>query len=111
MLEPMKKPHTEYLHVLCPVDRLQYIISLLRENGCTVGEDLVPVEEVFDLKPSTALRGARGKEDMTQKELSRRTGISVRRIRDMENDRRPIDECTARKLGDALNIRYNVFYR
>ena len=62
-------------------------------------ENIVPVEEVFDLKPSTALRGARGKEEMTQIELSRRTGIFVRRIRDMENDRRPIDEATAKVLG------------
>ena len=72
-------------------------------------DDFLPAEEVFDFRPSTILRGARGKEDMTQVELSKRTGISVQRIRDMENDRRPIDEATAKVLGEALNIGYNVF--
>ncbi|MBQ9453064.1 MAG: helix-turn-helix transcriptional regulator [Desulfovibrio sp.] len=111
MLELTKTPPTEFLHVSCPADRLERIINFLRDNGCTVSEDedYLPAEEVCDFRPSTILRGARGKEEMTQVELSRRTGISVRRIRDMENDRRPIDEATAKVLGRALNIGYNVF--
>lgn len=111
MLEHTKTPRIEFLRVICPADRLEQVVHYLRDNGCSVSEDdeLLPAEAVLDLKPSTALRGARGKEEMTQVELSRRTGISVRRIRDMENDRRPIDEPTARILGEALNIGYRVF--
>ena len=111
MLELTKKPPTEYLHVSCPADRLEQTIHFLRDNGCIVSEDddYLPAEEICDFQPSTILRGARGKEEMTQVELSRRTGISVQRIRDIENNRRPIDEATAKVLGEALNISYNVF--
>lgn len=89
MLEHMKMLHIEF-----PQER---------------DDDLLPVEEVFDLKPSTILRGARYKEELTQAELAKRTGISLHRIRDMEHGRRPIDEETAKILGKALNIGHNVF--
>ena len=92
MLVRTREPHTEHL-----------------QNPYLDDDDLIPIEEIFDLKPSTALRGARGKEEMTQAELSKRTGIPVRRIRDMEHDRCPIDEATAKVLGQVLNIGYNVF--
>lgn len=56
-----------------------------------------------------ALRGARGKEGLTQKQLAELVGIAQHHISEMENGKRPIGKETARKLGKALNIDYRVF--
>ena len=55
------------------------------------------------------LIGARGKENITQIQLSELTGIPRRHISDMENGRRPIGKQNALKLGKALNISYRLF--
>ncbi|WP_368860855.1 transcriptional regulator [Desulforhabdus sp. TSK] len=55
------------------------------------------------------LVGARGKEGLTQKQLSVLTGIPQRHISEMENGKRPIGKETARKLGKALRAGYKVF--
>jgi len=56
-----------------------------------------------------SLRGGRGKEGLTQKQLADMTGISQHHISEMENGKRPIGKETARKLATALNIDYRVF--
>jgi DNA-binding XRE family transcriptional regulator len=54
--------------------------------------------------PGQILAGARYRENLTQEELSERTGIPRRHISEMENGRRPIGKANARKLAGALNI-------
>ncbi|QXE90183.1 helix-turn-helix domain-containing protein [Geomonas subterranea] len=56
-----------------------------------------------------AIRGARGKEGLTQRQLAELTGIAQHHISEMENGKRPIGKETARRLADALNIDYRVF--
>nr|WP_081703114.1 helix-turn-helix transcriptional regulator [Desulfuromonas sp. TF] len=58
----------------------------------------------------TALRGARAREGMTQRELAARTGIPQRHISEMENCKRPIGKERARELAEALHVSdYRVF--
>lgn len=56
-----------------------------------------------------AIRGGRGKEGLTQKQLSELTGISQHHISEMEHGKRPIGKETARKLAAALNVDYRIF--
>jgi DNA-binding XRE family transcriptional regulator len=56
-----------------------------------------------------SIRGARGKEGLTQKQLADLTGIAQHHISEMENGKRPIGKETAKKLAGALNIDYRVF--
>jgi DNA-binding XRE family transcriptional regulator len=56
-----------------------------------------------------SIRGGRGKECLTQKQLAELTGIAQHHISEMENGKRPIGKETARKLAKALNIDYRVF--
>jgi ribosome-binding protein aMBF1 (putative translation factor) len=56
-----------------------------------------------------ALRGARTKEGLTQKQLSELAGIPQGHLSEMENGKRPIGVIVAKKLGKALNISYKVF--
>jgi len=59
--------------------------------------------------PGITLLGARGKEGITQTELSEKTGIPQGHISEMENGKRQIGKNIAKKLGNALNVGYLVF--
>ena len=71
---------------------------------------LYTVEEVFpDSTPGTRLVGARYKEDMTQEQLAKATGIPRRHISEMENNKRTIDKERAKRMAEVLNVDYRVF--
>lgn len=55
-------------------------------------------------KAGIALRGARYREGLSQKELAKLCGISQENISKMENGQRPIGEKVAKKLAKALKI-------
>lgn len=66
--------------------------------------------EVFpDFNPGLALRGARNREGLTQKELAARAGVSQVYISRMENRKRPIGKEIAKRLAGVLNVDYRIF--
>ena len=74
------------------------------------GEEWVTAEEVFpDGSPAMALRGLRGREEITQAELASRLGVSQNAISEMESGKRPISTKMAKKLGEAFDISYKAF--
>lgn len=85
-------------------------LAVLKPLDFEDGDDSVPWEEVFpDYGPGDALKGARYKEAVTQRQLAEMTGIPQRHISEMENNKRPIGIKRAKILGKALNIGYKVF--
>lgn len=101
------------LRFLGPKKKRKQAIRTLGSLGFVDISDAVPWRECFpytdEQLPGVSLSGARGKEGMTQRELSKLTGIPQRHISEMENGKRPIGKETAKKLGKALNISYKVF--
>lgn len=74
------------------------------------GEEIVSADEVFpDGCPAMALRGLRGREDLTQAELAARLGVSQNAISEMESGKRPISTKMAKRLGEEFNLPYKVF--
>jgi len=78
--------------------------------------DLFPWREamksiILDGEGSVALRGARHKEGLTQKQLASKLGKSVlqQHISEMERGLRTISVPMAKKLGQVLNISYKIF--
>jgi DNA-binding XRE family transcriptional regulator len=70
----------------------------------------VPWEVVYpDFNGSVALRGARKREALTQKELARLVGISQTHVSEMEHGKRPIGKEMAKRLAKALKVNYRVF--
>jgi len=84
------------------------------ENGPPVDGGSIDWRELFgeyedhELQ-GVALRGARTKEGLTQKQLSELAGIPQGHLSEMENGKRPIGVAIAKRLGKALNIGYKVF--
>ena len=70
----------------------------------------VPCEEVYpDFNGSVALRGARKREALTQKDLAHLLGVSQTHISEMEHGKRPIGKDLARRLAKVLKVNYRVF--
>ena len=74
------------------------------------GEELFSSKEVFpEGSPAMALRGLRGKEEITQAELAVRLGISQNMVSDMESGKRNISLKMAKRIGEEFKISYKVF--
>ncbi len=110
----MKKPTTgNYVEVWVqiPVTKVLEAKETLASYGAIVEEpESVPWEEVYpDFNGSVALRGARKREGLTQKELARLVDVNQNHISEMEHGKRPIGKDMARRLGKVLKVNYRVF--
>lgn len=115
MLERTKKRHTDTIR-LCfhgPASRREDAALMLKELGFVDTSDSIPWREAFpefaENEQGTVLRGARLKEELTQVDLSKRTGIPQRHISEMENGKRPIGKKNAKIFAEALNIGFKAF--
>ena len=79
-------------------------------EGSVSWEDLASSRIKKYGKAGIALRGARFREELSQKELAKRCGISQENISKMENGQRPIGEKVAKKLAKALKIDYKLLF-
>lgn len=94
-----------------PAKHLQKLQDFLEKYG---ESESIPWEELAKdriakyKKSGLALRGARYREGFSQKELSKRTGISQENISKMENGQRSVGEKVAKKLAKALRIDFEL---
>ena len=95
-------------------DKIVELRRLAKSLGLREANDSITIAEAFPayaVNPlGSALRGARAREGLTQRELAERTGIPQRHISEMESGKRPIGKERARKLAEALGVGdYRVF--
>jgi ribosome-binding protein aMBF1 (putative translation factor) len=117
MLGRTKRRHTKKTVVLTfrgPESKKQTAIEALSRLGFVDTSGSIPWREAFPEfegnESGTVLRGARLKEELTQKALAEKTGIPQRHISEMENGKRSIGKNRAEKLAVALNVPdYRVF--
>jgi plasmid maintenance system antidote protein VapI len=85
--------------------------EVLASYGAIAAEpESVPWEEVYpDFNGSVALRGARKREGLTQKELARLVEVSQTHISEMEHGKRPIGKDMAKRLAKILKADYRIF--
>lgn len=116
MLEPTKKPLTEAVseaRFAGPADKIRELARVAHTLGLTEVSGTVPWRELFPEFQgkqdwAVALRGARGKEGLTQKALAALTGIPQSHISSMENGRMPIGRQRAMRLAEVLKIDYRI---
>jgi DNA-binding XRE family transcriptional regulator len=115
-LEHTKKPITEKFAEICirvPVEDVAMIRELLKSSGHALDiseRELYSAKEVFpDSHPGRLLKGLRTRENLTQAQLSEKTGLNTRHISEMEHGKRPIGKTMAKRLAAALNASYKMF--
>jgi DNA-binding XRE family transcriptional regulator len=87
------------------------VLALAGHNVRQLNDDeLINAEDVFpDASPAMALRGFRGKLELTQQELAEKLGTTQNCISDMESGKRSISRAMARRLGEFFEISYKAF--
>lgn len=70
-------------------------------------EELSP--ELATNRAGVCIRGGRGKEGLTQKQLADLIGVAQHHISEMENGKRAVGKEMAKKLAEVLNVDYRVF--
>lgn len=115
MLAHTKKHPTESIRLVGTPD----VISRLREYALKVGAgiiegaDSIPASDIspeLDSNPGGVyLRGIRLREEMTQEDLAKLTGIHRSNISAMEHGKRPIGKETAKKLATVLRCDHRRF--
>ena len=117
MLEATKKrptDETQEAHFIGSSDKIRKLIMKAKALGLVDVSESMPWRDAFpefkdEYPPSIALRGARKKEGMSQKELSKITGIPQSNISEMENGKRTIGKELAKRLSKVLHVSYRVF--
>ena len=67
------------------------------------------IEELFpDFHAGHSLRGVRYREDVSQRQLAKLTGVSVQNISAMEHGRRPIGKEMAKRSAKVLNTDWRL---
>ena len=102
------------LRAIGPARKRTAAFNALRKLGFEEMANSIPWREAFpELEdpdvPGVCLRGARGKEGLTQEQLARVTGLHQRHISEMENQKRPIGKRNAVLLARALDVNYRIF--
>lgn len=118
-MSALTKKHLIELHISIPEARREEIIELLHHNGIDnieFNNESIPFEESESFKKrignnhvGTILRGARKKQELTQKELAELTGNFQHHLSEMENGKRTIGKKNAKLFGKVLSIDYRVF--
>jgi DNA-binding XRE family transcriptional regulator len=96
---------------LVPAKHLQKLEAFLEKYGESESiswEELAKNRIAKYKKSGLALRGARYREGISQKELAQRTGIAQDNISRMENGKRSIGEQVAKKLAKVLRIDFEL---
>jgi len=113
MLELTKKPNTtDYVNFSFRISAKQArkVKKILSSLGAEDVKDSVSWEKVFpNFNSGVALRGARKRENLTQKELADRIGIKQVHVSQMENNKRPIGKEMAKRFSKVLYVDYRVF--
>ena len=110
IISPIKGIRLRYFDV--PTKIVSNIISIVKdyEREETVDWRGAFSKEIKELGESAlALKGARAKENMTQKKLANLLGTSQVYISQLENGRKEINKQMAKKLEKIFNINYKVF--
>lgn len=95
-------------------DKVVQLRALGKSLGVRDASESVTIEEAFtgygENPPGMALRGARSREGLTQRQLAELTGMPQRHVSEMESGKRPIGKERARKLAEALRVSdYRIF--
>jgi DNA-binding XRE family transcriptional regulator len=103
---------TDYVDVSfrIPTKNLQRAKKVLAGLGAEETSPPIPWREVFPgFDGGLALKGARKREALTQKQLAELLGISQTHISEMEHGKRPIGKEMAKRLARVLKVTYRVF--
>ncbi|MBF0209140.1 MAG: helix-turn-helix transcriptional regulator [Oligoflexia bacterium] len=100
---------------IVPRDRANGIVNLLQDFEVSKDQQTISWRDSVDdltqkyTESGVALKGARAKENLSQRELAGKLGIPQSHISDMECGRRTIGKSMAKRLAKVLKVGYKIF--
>jgi DNA-binding XRE family transcriptional regulator len=92
---------------------LKGVLALAKQSFRPVneyGEEVYTAREVFpERTPGMLIRGLRGKNGMTQEELSSKLGIAQTRVSELESGKRSISLAMAKRLALVFDVTHKMF--
>ena len=86
------------------------VLSLAGHEVRHINDEPVNAQDVFpDASPAMALRGFRGKLELTQRELAEKLGTTQTCVSEMESGKRSVSRSMAKRLGEFFEISYKAF--
>ena len=113
MLERTKKPLTESIQFYGSPMAISRLRKYAHTAGAIEASDSILATsvspELVTNPHGTYLKGIRYREELTQDQLAKATGIVRRHLSEMENGKRTIGKENAKKLAAALHVDYRMF--
>ena len=111
MLHAEKKNEKVAVCFQVPLDKLEDIKRIV---ACLGGHESEPTPDNWrdsfpERHPGVILRGLRTRDDLTQSELAKKTGMLQSHISEMENGSRSIGKTVAKKFAQVFNTDYKLF--
>jgi ribosome-binding protein aMBF1 (putative translation factor) len=105
-------PGKQKISIFLPLKYLNELKQFLKEHNdepAAMPWETIAAERIAQHgKAGLALRGARFREGLSQKELAKRSGVSQENISRIENGKRILGEKVAKKLAKHLRIDYRL---
>ena len=109
----LKMPNSKKVSYSIPLSRLGEVEAFLEkqceEDESPVAWETLAKERIEKYKKSgLVLRGMRYREDLSQKKLAEKSGVTQNEISNIENGKRAVGKKIAEKLARALNFDYRL---
>lgn len=109
----LKKPNAKEISYAIPFSRLKEVETFLKNQS--EGDDLPVAWEILAKeriekykKSGLVLRGMRYRENLSQKKLAEKSGVTQNEISNIENGKRTVGKKIAKQLADVLNFDYRL---
>ncbi|EKD83375.1 MAG: hypothetical protein ACD_39C00723G0004 [uncultured bacterium] len=111
MLHPEKKNEKVAVCFQVPADKLEDIRRIV---ACLGGQEAASPtanwrDSFPESHPGVVLRGLRTRDNLTQSELAKKTGLLQSHVSEMENGSRTIGKTVAKKLAQVFETDYKIF--
>lgn len=109
----LKTPNSKKVSYSIPLSRLEEVEAFLEkqceDDDSPVAWEVLAKERIEKYKKSgLVLRGMRYREDLSQKKLAEKSGVTQNEISNIENGKRTVGKKIAEKLANALNFDYRL---
>lgn len=109
----LKTPNSKNVSYSIPLSRLEEVEDFLekqcKDDDSPVAWEILAKERIEKYKKSgLVLRGMRHREDLSQKKLAEKSGVTQNEISNIENGKRTVGKKIAEKLAKVLNFDYRL---
>lgn len=100
---------TEFSRIaLKQVEKLKFKKTLHTSGNISANDVFTELDKKYT-KAGALLQGVRARENLSQVEFAKKINVTQANLSKMENGRRPIGQCIAKRIEKAFGVNYRYF--